>query len=170
MNIQEAIEKAGPGGKIRRAKWVEDYVQVQLHTDSPLMYKPVHVDEAGWIGTVDSLTATDWEVVEPETIEVGDVVKVNIEPGCGKDFERRVVWVRDECAEVQVQYKDDIIQTVLRENITLIRKGNKKHEEIKSSYACGPDNQRVHIDLGAGYKHGDCFKVIATRSGCEEAE
>ena len=77
MRLHEAIEKAGEGGKIRRGLWEhEDVIHIELGS--------LRVD-AGLSGfnlnVASNLTATDWEVVEDEVIEVGDVVQGFMENG-----------------------------------------------------------------------------------------
>lgn len=70
MTIKEAIEKAGPGGKIRReclgTYWElsVDFAYMKYKDGSCVMFDSVY-----------DIIATDWQVVEPEQIEVGDVVK-----------------------------------------------------------------------------------------------
>jgi len=73
MTIQDAIKKAGPGGKIRRHcgiwEWtlpVEKVCSLRIHNKH---------GEFCRYATIDDVTATDWEVIESEKIEVGDVVK-----------------------------------------------------------------------------------------------
>jgi hypothetical protein len=72
MDIREAIEKAGPGGKVRRGCWDEGKELIVPYSTNYGFEPNKFTFEQGCRGicNMQNLTATDWQVVE-ETIEVG---------------------------------------------------------------------------------------------------
>lgn len=170
MTIQQAIEKAGPGGKITNGN-ITLRIPIKPHSRIKEVYDS-EGNEVDWsVVWPKHLTGENWQVIEPEAIKEGDIVSAK---GC----------VGNECRITGHGAGVYTMQCISGRNIkdgpcacmnnlstlTLIRKGRPKHEEITSSYSYGKGNQRVHIDLGPGYKPGDCFKVTAVRSTCEGLE
>jgi hypothetical protein len=124
MNIQEAIEKAGPGGKIRRISWHRrDYVL--LPNSFNLTTEFASAPEENTPMSINDIIATDWEVVEPETIEVGDVVGYRHHPSCDGE-ERTVVAIDNGCGKFCLR-QGNHLSMVTQDTCTLIRKGPRKH-------------------------------------------
>jgi hypothetical protein len=117
MDIREAISKAGPGGKIRCGGFSIE-LTVPKFNGAPLLLS----NGNAWGHRLDQLTATDWEVIEPETIEVGDVVE---RPGRSLEYE--VVFIHHVEGMACIHNMACHLQLVKIESLTLIRKGNKKH-------------------------------------------
>jgi hypothetical protein len=125
MTIQEAIDKAGPGGKIRKGK----HGVVLMIND--LEHTFIRYERTGcmggikWIPSVYSLIANDWEVIEPEpeqVIEVGDIVG---DPSAG---------CMPHCTVIRIGYgaatlnrEEGMVCACIRsyKALTLIRKGPK---------------------------------------------
>ena len=63
---------------------------------------------------------TEFEFVEVEAIEVGDTVRY----GESSSQDWVVVWLRKDCVNVLIQYKDNIPTEATKQRLTLIRKGN----------------------------------------------
>jgi uncharacterized protein YuzE len=150
MDIREAIEKAGPGA-IRRRSWGEEYairymakgwVNVKSSDDK-------HPEgERAYITITDALEL-DWEVVQDEVIEVGDIVQ----GPCDKEGE--VLGV-----ECEVLKHGKILTRLgllgensicccnkyLTKDLTLIRKGPKVKKfkwEIEGGKPCPPLDEIV---------------------------
>lgn len=68
-------------------------------------------------------TRDDWEVVEVEIIEVGDVVERKTDPS----YEQKVIWRRGNSSTALVQYKTDLPVQEDISKLKLIRKGMKVH-------------------------------------------
>jgi hypothetical protein len=124
MRLDQAIEKAGPGGRIRTAEMMEGrYYTIKGET---LFYHdnglPMRIE-------VSDITRTDWEVVQDEVIEVGDVVQ----GPCDKEGE--VLGVECEVLKhgkiltrLGLLGENSICccKKYLTKDLTLIRKGPKK--------------------------------------------
>jgi hypothetical protein len=121
MRIHEAIEKAGPGGKIRRNEFDSCYVvgEESVTFDAGITEVVFHPDE---------LTATDWEVIEPETIEVGDVVREGEDgPDAYVVAISEEVDVTEQSACIRLHCDGSLKGAYPMSWLTLIRKGPKKH-------------------------------------------
>jgi hypothetical protein len=121
MNIQEAIEKAGPDGEIRRSEWEKNDGASLIIPDNTGMNLEAKSSEYDSTLSVADLTATDWEVVEPETIEVGDVVHQCLNDNA---VVRAVCKINDEAC---IQWDDGSIGIYPFDKLTLIRKAPRKH-------------------------------------------
>jgi hypothetical protein len=122
MLIHEAITKAGPGGKIRREtshKSVPSWIVPEEEVGN--LIRENNEDRLLDMSCVLLLTATDWEVVEPEpVIEVGDEVV----------FTSDNSWTKYEVVKIdkgeQTYLREVAPQVVTRPNrLTLIHKGPK---------------------------------------------
>ena len=160
MYLHEAITQAGEGGKIRRKGW-ESKNACWLIGGNYI----THSDEDANPSTrwTSELTASDWEIVEEQVIEVGDVVNLPDHiPHCKK-------------AECQVARTNDIRASLFRvtdglicgceqlfENLTLIRKGNKHvfegaefkimHSLVVPFFEMGGEEYRALADNGKTYR------------------
>lgn len=61
------------------------------------------------------------KAVEPEVIKKGDTVRY----GCATSQEWVVVWLRKDCVNVLIQYKDNIPVEATKQRLKLIRKGTE---------------------------------------------
>lgn len=113
MDIREAIEKAGPGGKIKRRVWTDNIIIIVGEVDELL--------GTGLRFYFEDLTATDWTVVTEE-IEVGDVV--HMLRGTAD-----AMVLGEDSPRVAIQFPDKEIRLVHKADLTLIRKGPKKATE-----------------------------------------
>jgi hypothetical protein len=154
MDIREAIEKAGPGGKIHRECWPTPF----FIEDRGICWSNKGEDGLNPEGeiakiTVEDATATDWQVVE-ETIEVGghstrratmkDCQLCNEPPNCStaphpcniekefigvgdtvRRFDAEVIVIGMDSDESCIQYDDNSMEVVQTSGLTLIRKGEK---------------------------------------------
>jgi len=87
MRLHEAIEKAGPGKPFRVSSW--EYGQYWYINPEGKIMNGENNCEARI--TKYHFDADDWEVVEPEQIEVGDTVNA-----CGQDKNGKAVAISDE--------------------------------------------------------------------------
>jgi hypothetical protein len=145
MNIQEAIEKAGPGGKIRRKCWDDN---IPLEIRGGYLY---HDGEQFEICKTGLLTATDWEVVEPETIKVGDVVGWQ-----GISGEAIVRAIGNKTACVQWSF-DDILGLYPLDQLTLIRKGEK---HVFEGVSIGGQNTQEIIVYGGSLEGAELYEGL----------
>ena len=108
MRLHEAIEKAGEG-------------MIKHSTTGMLLNKKIlSVSLPAEIAMDDN-----WEVVEDEVIEVGDVVKSS--GATLIHLERTVIWYNKSSVTAVVQFETDAPERVPRDSLTLISKGPKVH-------------------------------------------
>jgi hypothetical protein len=118
MTLKELAEKEGFGAKVTSPLIDKTGYWILGTPDKPnLLMRPDGTEAKITIG---HLTATDWQVVEPETIEVGDVVRHKNVPG-----EAIAIGINERhCA---YQYKDGTLNIGFTSDLTLIHKGKPKH-------------------------------------------
>jgi len=118
MYIHEAIEKAGPGGKIRREGWDGEWL---YRKGDPYLCN--EYGEAVSSQTIENLTASDWEVVQ-DKIEVGDVVSKD---PCKGSERHGCTVLTSACSVTSLSYLPDACacRAMPTNKLTLIRKGPK---------------------------------------------
>ena len=116
MRLGEATIKAGGNGKIKLANW-KDSNFIRVPSGIMTGFKDNQGNPIGL--SYPELTATDWEVVEPE-IEVGDVVKVNC-----ISYSGRVEVVSFRRVMAFVKFEDGDVREYSKSSLTLISKGPK---------------------------------------------
>ena len=140
MRLHEAIEQAGEGGKIKRKEMLEvinigdKHQHLIMRDDSAELYQPYLVD----------LTATDWEVVEDEVIEVGDTCTY------GDDLETmtlNIIHINPNKSCVSIDERGQS-QHIHIDHLTLIRKGPKVHtfEGVAFKHYLAVDVMLVDMD------------------------
>jgi hypothetical protein len=154
MTLQEAIKKAGPGGKIRRGSWSDGiYVTFDDWGCAGFFWNDTKkVDEDHGI-TQEHILATDWEVVSPEPdIQVGDIVS---KPGCDGNCDvMRVEKVCDSiflCDRVRRGKSTDrarCICEVERNDIVFISRPDKPKDEQPVEHVF--EGVEIWINIGNG--------------------
>jgi hypothetical protein len=121
MTLKEAIEKAGPGGAVERG----------LGATQKEMFDVDYVLNArnNFNFSYNHITATDWEVVEPERIEVGDTATRAGKSSCSS-FTCEVISAIDPYVlKGEMRGDCDTFCHCMKHpsELTLIRKGPRKH-------------------------------------------
>jgi hypothetical protein len=154
MNIQGAIKKAGPGGKIRRES-ADSSVPSWIVPDSNVgeLVREDGSDHLIKLSNMLLLTADDWEVVEPEpVIEVGDVVL----PKNGTR-EHKVIHIHN--GNLWVVNPDGGCYCNSAFGFTLIRKGPKKHVFEGVGNAWGSEAKEAWQIIANGQARGQTYRI-----------
>lgn len=128
MNIQEAITKAGEGGKIRRPSFAErSYIRLGNFGSAVLEYAWSSGEIEEYAIGIENLLAEDWEVVMPEVvapdIEVGDTVYCKT---TGPNHPTKVLAIYEGSA--WIQYDSGKVVEHYIDNLTFVSRGAKVHK------------------------------------------
>ena len=178
MRLHQAIDQAGEGGKIKRNAYTNCATVPRMDSNKDLTHG---IGGEEYSLGVSDLTATDWEVVKDEVIEVGDEVDTT-----GSIIKRGVVeYIRHGTAMCYVSlpgYYGDCPQVLSARNLTLIRKGPKVHtfegvrlikikeaDEIGSSYVVPKKHNLGFIPFKMA-KDGKTYTMTLTEEVTNDAD